>query len=126
LLCVADFGVGRAQPLFQTLPPNRWRNRVAEHAVVVCCANVCLPHEVFVQHIGGPAFLSEESLLELKGVLLRNCFTGGVGLLSALIAAFTQDTGLVSGMVYFLLWPLNHGSGIYIGRKMRRLQALAV
>jgi uncharacterized membrane protein len=67
--------------------------------------------------------LSEESLLELKGVMLRNCFTGGVGLLSALIAGLTQDTGLVSGMVYFLLWPLNHGSGIYIGRKVRRLQA---
>ena len=66
--------------------------------------------------------LDPQSLVELKGALLRNAFTGGVGLLSVLIAAMTQDTGMVSGMVYFLLWPLHHVCGAYIGKQVRGLQ----
>ena len=66
--------------------------------------------------------LTPESLVQLKGALLRNAFTGGVGLLSVLIAALTQDTGMYSGMVYFLLWPLHHICGAYIGKQVRSLQ----
>lgn len=66
--------------------------------------------------------LDPESLVVLKGALLRNCFTCGVGLLSVLIATLTQDTGMVSGMVYFLLWPLHHICGAYIGKRVRSLR----
>ena len=68
--------------------------------------------------------LSPESLVELKGALLRNGFTAGVALLSVLIVALTQDTGLYSGMVYFLLGPLHFACGAYIGKQVRRLQKI--
>jgi hypothetical protein len=66
--------------------------------------------------------LPPESLVELKGALLRNGFTAGVALLSVLIVVLTQDTGLNSGMVYFLLGPSHFVCGAYISKQVRRLQ----
>lgn len=117
-----------ADQLFWTLAPDAIRDaqEVRQLMVTYGLGVIAVNAVFFLMHWRARSKrvalqLSQESLLELKGSLLRNGFTGGVALLSVLIAALTQDSGVYCGMVYFLLWPLNHGSGIYIGRKVRAL-----
>lgn len=118
-----------ADQLFWTLSPDAIHNENEVHQLMVTygLGVMAVNGVLLLMHLRARSKrvvlqLSEESLVGLKGALIRNCATGGVGLLSVLIAAFTKDTGMYSGMVYFLLWPLHQASGTYIGRQMRRLQ----
>jgi uncharacterized membrane protein len=54
--------------------------------------------------------LAAPELVTLRGAMRRNLYSGAIALLSILIARYTADAGLVSGLVYCLLGvfePLN-------------------
>ncbi len=123
------FGV-LADQIFWTMSPDAIRNAdEARQMMVTYGLGVIAVNGVFLlmhwraygQRVA--LALSAESLIELKGAMLRNGFTGGVGLLSVVIAATTRDTGTYSGMVYFLLAPLHIGCDAYVGRRVRNLHS---
>lgn len=67
--------------------------------------------------------LTPNELAELKGALLRNLINVGVPVLSICIAAFTNDSGSIAGLTYFLLAPLQTWRGFYTARAHRRVAA---
>ena len=118
-----------ADQLFWTVSPDAVRNasEIRQLMVTYGLGVIAVNAVFFMMHWRARSKrvalqLDAESLVVLRGALLRNSFTCGVGLLSVLIATLTQDTGMVSGMIYFLLWPLHHICGAYIGKQVRSLQ----
>ncbi len=118
--------------LFWTVPPDAIRNAEEGRQMMVTYGlGVIAVNGVFLlmhwRAYGHRAqlALSAESLIKLKGSMVRNSFTGGIGLASVLIAGLTGDTGTFSGTVYFLLAPLHYGCDAYIGKRVRLLRAAA-